>query len=111
MPSDISGPVIAAASGLIGVVVGGCVTAHNQKRERQQRRIGEQLGEFYGPMLALREQVLAKSELRLKIAGEAESVTRAVKLKVPAVVGVPLITPVALRFNPAERVPIATAHV
>jgi hypothetical protein len=76
MPSDISGPVIAAASGLIGVVVGGCVTAHNQKRERQQRRIGEQLGEFYGPMLALREQVLAKSELRLKITGEAESVWR-----------------------------------
>ena len=44
-------------------------------------------------------------------AGEAESVTRTVKLEEPAAVGVPLITPAALRFNPAGRVPDATVHV
>lgn len=76
MPSDVQ-PVIAAASALLGVAVGGYFTAHNQKRERQQRRISEQLAEFYSPMLALRARVLAKSELGLKITGEADSAWRA----------------------------------
>ena len=44
-------------------------------------------------------------------AGVAESVTRTVKLEVAAAVGVPLMTPAALRFNPAGRVPDATVHV
>ncbi len=77
MPVEILVPTIAAASGLLGVAVGGYFTAHNQKRERQQRRISEQLAEFYSPMLALRAQVLAKGELRLKISGEADAAWRA----------------------------------
>jgi hypothetical protein len=76
MYSEISGVIIAAASGLLGVAVGGYWTAHNQKRERQQRRISGQLGEFYSPMLGLRAQVLAKSELRLKISGAADAAWR-----------------------------------
>jgi len=56
---------------LLGVALGGYFTAHNQKRERQHRRSSDQLGEFYGPMLALRAEILAKSELRLKISGAA----------------------------------------
>src|SRR3989304_489177 len=37
------------------------------------------------------------------------SITRTVKFDVPAAVGVPLITPVAVfRFNPAGRLPVAT---
>jgi hypothetical protein len=51
MANGIIGPVIAAAAGLLGVAVGGYFTAYNQKRERQQRRVTEQLAEFYGPML------------------------------------------------------------
>src|SRR3989304_2056121 len=40
------------------------------------------------------------------------SVTRAVRFDVPAIVGVPLITPVAVfRFNPAGRLPVAILHV
>ena len=73
MPSGILG----AASALLGVAVGGYFTLHSQKRERQQRRISEQLAEFYSPMLALRAQVLAKIELRLRIAGGADSAWRA----------------------------------
>jgi hypothetical protein len=76
MATEILPSAIAAAAGLFGVAVGGYVTAHNQKRERQQRRTSDQLAEFYSPMLALRAQILTKSELRLKISGEAESVWR-----------------------------------
>jgi len=68
----VAGALIAAAAGLVGVAVGGYWAAHNQRRERQQRRISEQLAEFYGPMLGLRAQVLARSELRLKISGAAD---------------------------------------
>ena len=39
------------------------------------------------------------------------SVTRTIKLKVPSVVGVPLMTPVpAVRFNPAGIAPDTTVH-
>jgi hypothetical protein len=63
--------LITTASGLIGVVLGGWLTSRNQKRERQIRFFHEQLGEFYGPLLAMRAEVLAKAELRLKISGAA----------------------------------------
>lgn len=43
---------------------------------------------------------------------EAESVTVTLKLGVPTVVGLPLSTPAAERFNPAGSVePLATAQV
>ena len=42
---------------------------------------------------------------------EAPPVTSTVKLDVPAVVGVPLKTPAALRVNPAGGVPTVTAQL
>ena len=63
--------LITTASGLIGVLLGGWLTSRNQKRERKISRFREQLGEFYGPMLAMRAEVLAKAELRLKISDAA----------------------------------------
>jgi hypothetical protein len=60
---------IATASGLLGVAVGGYLAAHNQKRERQRRRVSIQLAQFYGPMIALRAEILVKNEVRLKIGG------------------------------------------
>jgi hypothetical protein len=70
MPFAIYMAIIAAAfSGLFGVALGGYFTALNQKRERQHRRIGDQLREFYGPMLSLRAEILAKSEFRIQISG------------------------------------------
>jgi hypothetical protein len=62
---------ISSTGTLVDVLVGGWLTSHNQKRERQTSFFRQQLGEFYGPMLAMRAEVLAKSELRLKISGAA----------------------------------------
>jgi hypothetical protein len=76
MPFEIEVAAIGGTSALFGVVVGGFITAYNQKHERRQRRISEQLAEFYSPMLALRAFVLAKSELRLKISGVADTAWR-----------------------------------
>ncbi len=77
IPSGILVPVIAAASGLLGVAVGGYFAAHDQKRERRYRRLSDRLAEFYGPMLALRTEILVKSGIRLKIAGAADAAWRA----------------------------------
>jgi hypothetical protein len=78
MAGELLIPLISAGAGLIGVAVGGYFAAFNQKRERQQRFIREQLGEFYGPMLALRAQIRAKSEVRVKIHGAADHAWRKV---------------------------------
>jgi len=67
MPAETVPAIVGAVSALVGVAVGGFVAAHNQKRERQQKRISEQLAEFYSPMLALRLLILTKSEIRLKL--------------------------------------------
>lgn len=55
---------ISAAAGIAGVAVGSWFATRSQRKERWQRRIREQLDEFYGPMLALRGQIRARSELR-----------------------------------------------
>ena len=44
-------------------------------------------------------------------AGLLESVNRAVKLKVPVTVGVPVIVPLGLRVNPPGRVPASKDQV
>jgi hypothetical protein len=71
MPTEILPSIIAAGAGLLGVGVGGFVSAYNQRRERRQRRISEQLGGFYGPMVALRLQVLTGSDLGIKVSAAA----------------------------------------
>lgn len=65
--------VISAASGLLGVAVGGYFTSLNQRRERRHQRVNDQLAEFYSPMLALRAKIGAKVGLQLKIGSLAES--------------------------------------
>jgi len=55
--SQILAPVIAAVSGLGGVLIGGHITSQNQKVERQQRFIRDQLTEFYAPLLGLHERI------------------------------------------------------
>jgi hypothetical protein len=55
---------------------------------------------------------MLKARVTVLAVGVAESATRTLKLEVPAVVGVPLITPVlAFRFNPAGNEPLTTDHV
>ncbi len=64
--------LIPALAALTGVLIGGLITSHNQKKERQHRRMREQLEGFYSVLLGMRLQILAKSELREKLRGIAE---------------------------------------
>jgi uncharacterized protein Usg len=66
------GALIAAAAALFGVTIGGLITSFNQAQERYHRRLREQADEFYGPMVGIREEILAKSESRETISGFAE---------------------------------------
>ncbi len=63
----ISQSVIAASAGLLGVSIGGWITATNQKRERRNARIRQQLDGFYSPMLGMHAEIDAKSRLRLEL--------------------------------------------
>jgi len=65
--SAIVAPLISAASGLIGVAIGGWIASHNQKQERRQRFIRDQLTEFYAPLLGMRKRLRAGGEIRLKV--------------------------------------------
>jgi hypothetical protein len=56
--------LIPALAALVGVLIGGLITSHNQRKERQHRRMREQLEGFYSVLLAMRLQIRAKSELR-----------------------------------------------
>src|ERR1035438_2432724 len=67
----IVAPLISAVSGLVGVGVGGIIVSHNQKKERQQRFIRDQLTEFYAPLLGMRERLRAGGEIRVKVRNAA----------------------------------------
>src|SRR5215469_2988818 len=74
--SDVSNAIlsslISAACGLIGVLIGGFITSRNQKLERRQRFVREQLTEFYAPLLGIKERIRATVDVRLKIRNAAE---------------------------------------
>jgi hypothetical protein len=65
--SLIIAPLISAVSGLAGVGVGGWIASHNQRQERRQRFIRDQLTEFYAPLLGMRERLRAGGEIRRKV--------------------------------------------
>jgi len=60
-----------AVSGLVGVALGGFLTSWNQRKERKERFISDQLREFYGPMLAIREGLRARNDVRVKVSEAA----------------------------------------
>jgi hypothetical protein len=65
---------ISAGAGLLGVLVGGLVTAHSQRAERRNARIREQLEGFYSPLIGIREEIRAKSAVRTNVHSAAASV-------------------------------------
>ena len=74
MPADaVWQALISAASGLLGVFLGGWLTHRNQSVERQQGFRREQLSEFYSPMLGYREQLKARRARKLEIHNAAGS--------------------------------------
>ncbi|HEV7218956.1 MAG TPA: hypothetical protein VGN39_08780 [Terriglobales bacterium] len=60
-------PILTAVIGLVGVLVGGIIANWNNKREQRRTMLQQQFSEFYGPLLALRSQIKAKSELRARL--------------------------------------------
>ena len=65
--------LIPAASGLVGVAIGGWLTALNQKRERREAHIKNQLSALYSPLVGIRSQIKAKSEVRLRLTNLANA--------------------------------------
>src|ERR1700722_8823004 len=63
----LASPLIAAGAGLGGVALGGAITVWSQTRERRNTRVREKLDKFYSPLLGMRMQILAKSEVRQKV--------------------------------------------
>ena len=71
--SNLVTAIVTAAAGLAGVVAGGGITALNQRRERRNNRLREQLQTFYSPLLGMHLQVRAKSEVRVKVSNIAQA--------------------------------------
>jgi hypothetical protein len=67
--SDFWGALVTGAAGLIGVGLGGGLALLNQRRQRADERIQQQLNEFYAPFLGIHMLIRAKSEFRLKLSG------------------------------------------
>jgi hypothetical protein len=59
--------LISAGAGLAGVIVGGACTAYNQWRGRLNERYRDQLQNFYSIILGMRQEIKAKSELRMRL--------------------------------------------
>jgi hypothetical protein len=62
---------ITAVAGLGGICAGALLTARNQKVERRNARIREQLQDFYSPLLGMKFDIRAKSDIRQKLHGIA----------------------------------------
>ena len=65
---------VSAGAGLLGVLIGGLVTAHSQRTERRNARIRQQLEGFYSPLMGIRDEIRAKSGVRENIHSAAGSV-------------------------------------
>jgi len=65
--ADFLNLLISAASGLGGVFLGGWLTNRRDQKKARTDFITHQLSEFYGPLVAMRAEIQARGELRLKI--------------------------------------------
>lgn len=63
--------LIPAVSGLCGVWIGARLTDRREIQKRRYDFITRQLDEFYAPLLGLRTEIRARSELRVRISGAA----------------------------------------
>src|SRR6266496_4949101 len=83
----IASIAVPAVAGFIGIITGAWLTSRRERKQRQLDFIRTQLREFYSPILGLRQDILMRSELRVKVQQAAntawgklsESVTTAEK--------------------------------
>ncbi len=73
MLTEFLNPLIAIISGLGGVYLGGWLTNRREVEKRRSDFANRQLSEFYGPLLSIRIEINARSKLRMKIDGAANS--------------------------------------
>lgn len=75
MPSfvgiGVAQSVISAAAGLLGVLAGGWVTRREQRWEKRNAHIREQLRDFYSPLWAMRKEIQALSNFRVTVSNAA----------------------------------------
>jgi hypothetical protein len=60
-------PGISAAAGLVGVFLGGWIAARSERSRRRAEFKARQLGELYGPLISLRAEIQARSEVGANI--------------------------------------------
>ena len=65
--ADLVNPLISAVSGLGGVALGGFIASRAHKTERRNARVRDKLDKFYAPLVGMRMQIQAKSEVRLRV--------------------------------------------
>ncbi|MCH7806943.1 MAG: hypothetical protein IH995_07355 [Proteobacteria bacterium] len=65
--------IFPAVGSLAGVFLGGWIANRNNEKRRKADFIEKQLSEFYGPIVSLRAEIKAHSELRVKIQNVASS--------------------------------------
>lgn len=65
--------LISALSGLVGVLLGGWIALRSERERRKKEFALRQLSEFYGPLLCLRQEIRARSELRARISNAADA--------------------------------------
>jgi hypothetical protein len=66
-------PLISAAAGLGGALLGGWLSDRREREKRHADFIGRQLAEFYGPLVSLRTEIFARSVLRERISAAADT--------------------------------------
>jgi hypothetical protein len=69
--TDLLFSLVPAATGLLGAWLSGYWASRNQRKERAERWISDQLTGFCAPMIGPRERLGAKNKVRLKISGVA----------------------------------------
>jgi len=68
---------IPAAAGLGGVIAGAWLTRWRDREERRYTFLRRQLEEFYAPFCALRDEIRAKGEVRVKVSRATDADWRA----------------------------------
>jgi hypothetical protein len=66
--------VVPAIAGFVGVLIGAWLAARREVSERRYAFVEKQLRDFYSPLLGIRNEILMKSQLRVKVHAAADAV-------------------------------------